>query len=146
MLVIDTNVLVYAADISSPEHQPCRRHLEDCRTSRAPWYLTWGIIYEFVRVVTHPRVFRHPWTARQAWAFIETLLASPTLGILVEGENHPAVAAQTLAEIPSLQGNLIHDLHTAILMREHGLTRILTRDTDFHRFPFLKVQDPLQTP
>ena len=37
----------------------------------------------------------------------------------------------------------IHDAHTAILMREHGIRRIVTRDADFHRFPFLEVVDPL---
>jgi predicted nucleic acid-binding protein len=29
-------------------------------------------------------------------------------------------------------------------MREHGVRRIYTRDTDFHRFPFIEVADPLQ--
>jgi len=27
-------------------------------------------------------------------------------------------------------------------MREHGIRRIYTRDTDFHRFPFLEPIDP----
>ena len=36
-----------------------------------------------------------------------------------------------------------HDAHTAILMREHGIKRIYTRDTDFHRFPFLESVHPL---
>ena len=54
------------------------------------------------------------------------------------------VAGQVIAEIPHLAGNIIHDTHTAILMREHGIRRICTRDTDFHRFPFLEVIDPLQ--
>ena len=31
----------------------------------------------------------------------------------------------------------------AILMREHGILRLCTWDADFHRFPFLKVIDPL---
>jgi hypothetical protein len=34
--------------------------------------------------------------------------------------------------------------HTAILMREHGIGRICTRDTDFNQFPFLEVIDPLR--
>ena len=32
---------------------------------------------------------------------------------------------------------------TEDLMREHGIRQICTRDTDFHRFPFLQVIDPL---
>jgi len=37
----------------------------------------------------------------------------------------------------------MHDLRTAALMREHGIKRIYTRDTDFHRFPFLEPIDPV---
>jgi predicted nucleic acid-binding protein len=29
-------------------------------------------------------------------------------------------------------------------MREHGVSRIVTRDMDFHRFPFLEVIDPVR--
>jgi uncharacterized protein len=48
-----------------------------------------------------------------------------------------------IAELPHLAGNLMHDAHTAILMREHGIARIYTRDTDFSRFPFVEVIDPV---
>ena len=41
-------------------------------------------------------------------------------------------------------GNLLHDARTAILMREHGIGRICTRDTDFNQFPLLEVIDPLR--
>lgn len=30
-----------------------------------------------------------------------------------------------------------------LVMREHGLRRIYTRDTDFRRFPDIEVIDPL---
>ncbi len=145
MFVVDTNVLVYAADRRASEHEACREHLSRWRGAKLPWYLTWGIIYDFLRVVTHPRVFRQPWTTRDAWAFIEALLASPSLSVLTHTSQHAAVAAETLQELEAVRGNLIHDLHTAILMREHGIGRIYTRDTDFHRFPFLEVLDPLSS-
>ena len=45
--------------------------------------------------------------------------------------------------MPGLRGNTFHDAETAVLMREHGVRRIYTRDTDFHRFPFLEPIDPL---
>lgn len=75
---------------------------------------------------------------------MEEVRASPSLEILTETDRHAAVAARTFAELPDLEGNLVHDAHTAILMREHGIRRIVTRDTDFHRFPFLEVVDPLR--
>lgn len=144
MLVVDTNILVYAADLSSSVHTPCRAWLERQRKAAGAWYLTWPIIYEFLRVVTHPRVMRRPFAVVAAWDFVASLLASPGLDVLVPSDRHADVAAQTLAQFPDLAGNVMHDAHTAVLMRERGISRICTRDTDFHRFPFLDVIDPLR--
>ena len=143
MFVIDTNVLVYAAETTCPEHERCRSLIERCRKSHFPWYLTWSIVYEFVRVVSHPKVFKDPWPAKNAWKFIDALLASPSLGILAHTKRHSAIALQTLEEVAALRGNLIHDMHTVVLMREHGIRQIYTRDSDFHHFSFLEVIDPL---
>lgn len=145
MLVVDTNVLVYAADHDSPFHSACRDWLEGQRVRADAWFTTWAIFYEFLRVTTHPRVMRRPWDASAAWDFVSGLLASPGLSILVPTQRHSDVAAQVIRELPHLAGNLFHDAHTAILMREHGIRRVCTRDTDFHRFPFLEVFDPLQS-
>jgi uncharacterized protein len=143
MFVVDTNVLIYAADVDSPFHDRCREGLERWRRQATAWYVTWGILYEFLRITTHPRVFRSPWTVSQSWGFIEALLASPSLGILIATERHAQVAAEVIGELPHLSGNLMHDLHIAVLMREHGIKMIYTRDTDFHRFPFLDPIDPV---
>lgn len=143
MFVVDTNVLVYAADEDAPHYKRCKEQLELWRCQEAAWYITWGIAYEFLRITTHPRVMRRPWNVRQAWRFVTALLASPGLAVLAPTERHAETATQVFAEIPHIAGNLVHDAHTAILMREHGIRRIYTRDTDFHRFPFLEPIDPL---
>lgn len=140
---MDTNVLVYAADERASEHERCRELLERWRSRSGAWYLTWGICYEFLRIVTHPRVFRTPWTAERAREFLAAVQASPGLGVLVPTDRHPGVLAEVVAEVPFLAGNLFHDTETAVLMREHGIRRICTRDSDFHRFPFLEPVDPL---
>lgn len=106
------------------------------------WYTTWPIVYEFMRVTTHARVLRKPWTAHQAWSFVQALLASPGLGVLTQTGRHADVAAEVIRELSHLAGNLMHDMHTAILMREHGIRRIVTHDMDFHRFKFLEVVGP----
>jgi len=142
VFVIDTNVLVYAADTDSPFHAKCRAFVDGARRQPSAWYLTWGICYEFLRVVTHPRVFRNPWTAAQAWSFVAALVASPSAGFLIHTDRHAPVAAQVIDDLPHLSGNRMHDAHTAVLMREHGIKTIHTRDTDFHRFPFFDPQDP----
>ena len=143
MFVVDTNVLVYAADTSAPEHARCRALLEQWREGSAAWFLTWGVCYEFLRVVTHPRVLRRPWSAPAATAVLEAIWASPGLAFLVPTDRHRAILRDLTREVPALSGNLWHDAETASLMREHGIRRICTRDTDFHRFPFIEVIDPM---
>ncbi len=141
-MAVDTNILVYAADADSQWHAGSRNWIERRRRQPDAWYVTWPILYEFMRVTTHPRVMRRPWSVTEAWGFVSTLLGSPGLAVLVATERHAAVTAQVIAELPWLSGNLIHDAHTAILMREHGIAKICTRDADFHRFSFLEVVDP----
>ena len=143
MFVVDTNVLVYAADRRAAEHDQCRARLEAWRQGSGAWYVTWSICYEFLRVVTHPRVFRRPWQVDQAQRFLAAVLESPGLEVLVATERHARVLSEVMSEIPHLAGNVLHDAHTAVLMREHGIRRICTRDTDFHRFPFVEPIDPL---
>jgi predicted nucleic acid-binding protein len=79
--VVDTNVLVYAADRDSPYHGESLDLVQRLRLDSAAWYLTWNVIYEFVRVVTHPKVMRRPWTIDRAWAFVDALLASPSAAV-----------------------------------------------------------------
>jgi len=145
VLVVDTNVLVYAADIDSPFHEPCRHWLARQRVRADAWYTTWPVLYAFLRVTTHPRVMRRPWSVAVAWQFVTALLASPGLSVLVQTERHGDVAGEVISELPHLAGNLLHDTHTAILMREHGVRRICTRDADFSRFPFLEMIDPVMS-
>lgn len=144
MFVVDTNVLVYAAVEEAPEHATCRRLLEEWRSQAGAWYTTWGICFEFLRVTTHPRVMASPWTGPEAWGFLSAVLASPALGLLMPTGRFGRIVAEILDELPDLRGNLMHDLATAALMREHGIKTIYTRDTDFHRFPFLEAVDPLR--
>ena len=145
MFVVDTNVLVYAADTFSPFHERCSSDLATWRQRREPWFVTWGICYEFLRVTTHRRVLRRPWHPSGAMSFIDALLASPGLSVLTETDRHADIARAVFGETPTLMGSLIHDAHTAILMREHGIRRIVTNDADFHRFGFVEVIDPLAT-
>ena len=145
MFLVDTNILVEAANEGSVLHGATRTLLEAWRRREDAWFTTWSIQYEFLRVVTHPRVLRKPWTTTRAWGFLEALHGSPGFGVLVATPRHAAVARRTLHEVDELSGNAMHDAHIAILMREHGIGTIYTRDRAFRRFAFLEVVDPLLT-
>ncbi|HET8542144.1 MAG TPA: TA system VapC family ribonuclease toxin [Anaeromyxobacter sp.] len=144
MFVVDTNVLVYAARADSPFHAPCRAALERWRAQEGAWFTTWNVVYEFLSTMTYRASTPVPWTLAGAWSFIEALLASPGFKILSPTSRHAAVAAEVFRALPDLAGKRLHDAHIAILMREHGVRRIYTRDTDFFRFPFLEPVDPVR--
>jgi len=144
MFVVDTNILIYAADRHAPEHKKCRQLLTILREGKTPWHLTWGIVYEFLRVSTHPRVFQHPLSTASAWRFLKALFSVPNMTFLTETDRHAQTADEVFREVPLLSGNIFFDAHTVILMREHGLKRIYTRDADFHRFRYIDVLDPLK--
>lgn len=143
MIVYDTNVLVYAANEASEFHTVCRRSLLEARDDPSPAFLTWNVCYEFLRVLTDPRTHPDPRTPEDAWNFLSGLLDSPGFSLLTPTTRHTSVLGRTLAELPNIRGLRMHDLHTAVLMREHGISRICTRDRDFRQFPFLEVVDPL---
>jgi uncharacterized protein len=144
VIVVDTNILVYAADVDSPHHLASRDWLTNRRARPDAWYLTWGIVYEFLRITTHPKVMRQPWNSVASWGFIKALIASSSLTFLAPTQRHAEVAEKVIEELPEMRGNLLHDMHTAILMREHGIRQICTRDADFYRFPFIEVIDLLR--
>jgi toxin-antitoxin system PIN domain toxin len=141
MQAVDTNVLIYAEIRSSPWHELSRRLLTQLAEGASPWAIPWPCIYEFLRVVTHPRVYHPPMPLALALQEVSRLLASPTLLLLHETPNHPQVMQEVL-RLAGVSGNLIHDAHIAALCLEHGVDELITGDRDFSRFPFLRVLNP----
>lgn len=142
MVILDTNILVHGSNRSSPQHAQCRDYLEDLRQGVTAWFLSWNVLYEFVRVVTHPRVLETPWEPALAWEFVKNLSASPSCEILCATQRHENVVADFFAEFPDTRGNLVHDARTVIHMREHGIPKVCSFDRDFLRFG-VEVLEPI---
>jgi toxin-antitoxin system PIN domain toxin len=143
VFVVDTNILLYAANRRSPYHLPSASAWEEWRSGSEAWLVTWSVVYEFLRSATHPRTYDRPLTFEEAWSFIETLRISPSFGILVETDRHAEVVRDLTHEYPRMSGNRMHDLHIAAVMHERGIVEIRTADRDFQEFKFLRVVNPL---
>jgi toxin-antitoxin system PIN domain toxin len=141
MRAVDTSVLVYAEMTTSRHHAAARRLLGALAEGARPWAIPWPCLYEFLRVVTHPRVFHPPAPLEIALADVSNLLASPSLVLLSETPRHADIMAGVLAHSGTV-GNLVHDAHIAALCLEHGVSELLTGDRDFARFPGLRVEHP----
>jgi uncharacterized protein len=141
LIAIDTNVLVYARRTESPHHVAAKTLIRQLAEGQPPWALPWPVLYEFVRVVTHPRVFDPPSPLEAVVRDLESLLASPSLTMLGEGPGHVRQMATQLRSGVAA-GNLAHDAHIAALVVEHGVTELLTADRDFARFPGVRSRNP----
>ena len=141
---IDTNVFVYATYPQFPQHIACRDFLKECLTGSDAWYLSWGVIYEYLRVVTHPKLFGGEGLSFSgALENVLLFLSSSHVEILQETAEHVRTLQALEFEYQPLGGNILHDAHNVCLMREHNLSKIATVDTDFHRFKGIKVVNPL---
>ena len=136
MVVIDTNVLLYAANRDSPLHDKARGALTEY--TEKEYALTLGIVYEFLRVATHVRVFPRPLKSLEAHKFVRALVDHELCYVLLPTENHMEKLGRFLT-VPTRGGNLFHDICTVTLMIENGVRSILTNDTDFLQFPEIDV-------
>ena len=137
MIAVDTNVLIYAHRRETSLHAVSLRRLTDMAEAEAPWGLPVFCLAEFVRVVTHLRVFRPPSALDVALEFLQRLLESPSLRLLLPGPGYAGLFARACASA-AVRGNLAFDAQMAAVCREHGITELLTADRDFARFPDLR--------
>jgi toxin-antitoxin system PIN domain toxin len=133
VIAIDTNVLVYGHRAETPHHTVALARLQALAEGGNPWALPVFCIGEFVRVVTHPRLFHPPTKLSIALAFLDQLLGSPAARLLVPGPTFPALFGEACRD-GAAQGNLAFEAQLVALCREHGVGEILTEDRDFARF------------
>lgn len=138
MIAVDANVLVYAHRSEMPQHVAAVRKLEELARGTRQVALTWTVVYQFLRVVTHPSVFSPPTTIDVAWRFCGDVFAFPNAVLLSETERHAEVLDRLLGDVRPT-ANLVHDAHIAAVMIEHGVRDIVSNDSDFKRFPGIRV-------
>lgn len=143
MIAVDTNVLVYAHRLETEHHGVAARVLAELAEGQTHWAIAWPCLYEFLRIITHPRVFDPPLSARDAVESVESILDSPSLVMLGEGPTHRSQLRRAVID-GGASGNLMHDAHIAALLSEHGVREILSFDRDFSRFPGLRLKTPGQ--
>lgn len=133
MIGVDTNILVYAHREELPAHRAARRRLTALAEDPAPWAIPVFCLGEFLRVMTHPRLFDPPYTAAEACAALGRLLASPSLRIVRPSRRYEALLLEAVREAGAT-GNLVFDAQIVAVCREGGVHVLLTEDRDFARF------------
>lgn len=141
MIVIDANLLLYAYDRTSAQHEASRTWLEAALAGPELVRFAWLTLWAFVRIGTNPRVFLRPMSTAEAEAAVSHWLAQPTVGILEPGERHWTTLRKLMHE-GQATGPLVMDAVLAAIAIEHGAT-LCTTDRDFARFIGLKWTNPV---
>jgi len=133
--------LVYAANADVPLHRAALAVLEDLRQRNEITYLFWPVAVGFVRIVTNPRFQKHPLAVSQALHNVRELVSQPHVRTGSEGERFIETFAEACTEARAT-GNLVSDAYIVALMRQHGVSHILTHDRDFRKFDGIRIVDP----
>lgn len=142
MRCADVNVLVFAHRPEAQSHNRYRAWLDEARVGREPLGLADAVLAGFLRVVTHPRIFREPTPLPVAISFLESLLGSPAVMRVTPGDRHWSIFTD-LCRRGEATGNIVPDAYLAALAIELGATWV-TADRGFGRFGELRWQHPLE--
>jgi len=141
VILVDTNLLVYARMSSLPQHRAAREWLDGRLNDHPRVGLPWTSLLGFLRIVTNSRIFERPDSIHAAWSQAEAWLRCPNVWIPQPAEGHAAIFGRLLTHTASV-ANLVPDAHLAALAVEHGLA-LCSTDGDFARFPGLKWVNPI---
>ena len=141
MILVDANLLLYAANRAAPEHPRARAWLDEHLNGVARVALPWPSLLAFVRLASNPVVVRRAVTPGEAWRQVEEWIACESAWIPQPGRQHTEILGAFLKQ-SWMTSRLVPDAHLAALAIEHGLT-LCSTDGDFARFPGLKWYNPM---
>ncbi len=142
MIVPDANLLLYAADSTSPFHKAAVRWWSECLNGSIPVGLCHPVVFAFVRVGTNARAFSQPLSLAQATRVVRSWHERRITRMLYPSAQHTQRTLELLAAAGSAGGNLVTDAQIAALAIEHH-AEVHTADHDFRRFPGLDCRFPL---
>lgn len=141
MILPDANLLLYAYDQSSPFHPKAAAWCENIMGSPSPVILLPVVVFGFVRISTHPRIFTNPLSVAEASDHVRSWMGRKQVRLhdmLLEDVD----AALALLEAAGTAGNLTTDAQiAAVALRLDA--EVHTADLDFGRFAGVRFSNPL---
>jgi len=140
---IDVNILIDAFDSNKKEQYKATSFLQERNADKKLLCITWMTLMSYQRFATHSNIFSKPLTPQEAWVNIEDLLRLPEVRFIAEEERFAEYYAHTTKGL-HVRENLLSNAHLAAILRQHSAKIIYSADTDFRKFDFLKVINPLK--
>jgi len=141
MVIVDTNLLVYAYNRSAPMHRAAAAWFEALLNGDDEVGFAEVVLIGFVRIVTQQRIVPKPMSAEQAITLVEQWLATANARLLFTTPESFTHSLRLLREC-GVAGNLCTDAQIAGLALAYRAT-VASVDKDFQRFAGLKLSNPL---
>ena len=143
MIILDVNVLIYAAELDAPQHVKTLAWLRKTFAGPDVIGIPWHTIAGFLRISTDLRIRRAVWKPEDALDAVKKWLAQPGVVIVHPGPQHLSLLESMIMKGQAI-GPLVSDAVLAALAIENGAT-LASTDRDFSRFPGLKWINPLDS-
>jgi toxin-antitoxin system PIN domain toxin len=141
VILVDANLLLYAANRAAPEHEVAREWLDAQLSGTARVGLPWPSLLAFVRLASNPLVMRQAVPVAHAWEQVQQWLSAGPSWVPQPTPRHAEILGG-LCEPGWMTSRLVPDAHLATLAIEHGLI-LCSTDGDFARFRGLDWKNPL---
>jgi uncharacterized protein len=142
VIVLDSNLLLYAFDSATAEHKRARAWIESIFSGLEPVGLPWLTVWAFIRLATNPRLPGDRYSPAEATELVEGWIELPQVSLLAPGPRFWPLYRRMLVEA-KVRGPETTDAAIAALTLECGGT-LYTADRGFARYPELRFINPLE--
>jgi predicted nucleic acid-binding protein len=144
MKCLDSSVLIYAADTSSPHHQRAVECLEQCISGKWAACVCEQSLQEFAAVMTGERFVQKPLSASAVGKMIEKLTRFPQPVVLYSDEAILRRALRLMEKNPARIK--FPAAHLASTMLAHGVKVLITADRNaFAAIREIEIENPFET-
>lgn len=141
MQLLDVNILVEAHREDASKHGAVSAWLMHALQTYAGVAVSELVLTGFLRIVTHPKVFKEPTPLPEALEFVNDFRSRQSVRIAMPGDRHWEIFIAQVARYEAT-GNLIPDAYHAALALEHGYIWV-SLDRGFARYTNLDWRHPL---
>lgn len=141
MILVDSNIFIYAYDSNSPFHKRAKDFLEEKSLTLGEICITPQVMLEFFGIVTQK--VKKPLSGNAAIAIIDEITSNKNILCVLPGETSFRTALK-LAERHNIVGRDIFDLQLITTMLDNDIATLATHNLkDFTKFSEITTIDPL---
>ncbi len=138
--LVDTNIIVYATDVTSIYHVRAKEFLERMIPAKK-LVVALQNLTELYALLTNKKKIPHYLKPSEAERILAAIIHGGDYTIITPTNQTPIRLLSLLKSYPA-KGAEVHDVHLAAVMNDHGVSTIYTADTSVFKKLKLNAIDP----